>query len=108
MTEHEDNRVHYLVEACEVRGHLDIKSDDLFLILKHQRELGKEDALTHIAEHDKKVIRNFAEWLLHSSIYHGICNMGFMYGCDASYAGHFHIADIYTVVADYEKEQKNG
>lgn len=55
MTEHEDNRVHYLIDACEVRGHLDIKPDDLSLILIHQRELGKEDALAHLAEHDKAV-----------------------------------------------------
>lgn len=61
MTEHEDNRVHYLSDACEVRGHLDITPDDLSLILMHQRELGKEDALTGLAEHDKEVIRKFVE-----------------------------------------------
>lgn len=55
MTEHEDNRVHYLIDACEVRGHLDIKPDDLSLILIHQRELGKEDALAGLAKHDKEV-----------------------------------------------------
>ena len=27
MTEHDDNRVHYLLDACEVRGHLNIKPD---------------------------------------------------------------------------------
>lgn len=71
-----------------------------------------ETAIQLVNEYEEHIradaIRNFAEWLLHSSIYHGICNTGFMYGCDTSYAGHFHIADIYTVVAEYEKEQKGG
>lgn len=64
MTEHEDNRVHYLVDACEVRGHLDIKPDDLSLILIHQRELGKEDALAGLAKHDKEVKNKTIEEIL--------------------------------------------
>ena len=88
MTEHEDNRVHYLVEACEVRGHLDIKSDDLSLILRHQRELGKEDALAYLAAHDKEVRRKFVEW----------CRM-------RGYKG-YSCYEWQALLERYEKEQK--
>lgn len=55
MTELEDRRVRYLIDACAVKGHLGITPDDLSLILTHQYELGKEAALADLTEHDKEI-----------------------------------------------------